>query len=258
MNNDHEDLGRWIQEITSRSAGEQLRALQRYGDLLQRMARGELDEQAVREEYLRFTSEAAERYVRQLTTLSLSYYNALLELNRAFTDQFFNQVFGGPAERERPAPPRRRVEIELVAPLGETASASFVVENKRLETAEISFIVSEFAGPAGTSPFRPPLQIQPPRFMLGPREERVVTLSLPLVEGLFTPGERYTATVIVRGYDDLELGLLVEAEPPPPTEPEVRVRPAEEPPAEESEEEAPKPKPRRRKRKTSGGASVES
>lgn len=228
MNNDPQDIGKWIQDLTSRSMAEQARALERYRDLVMRITRGELNEQTVLEEYMRFARDETTRYVRNLATLSLSYYNALLELTRAHNDRFFEQVLGATANGNAPVPrdtPPQRVEMELHAPVGQDITSSFIVENKRTEMAEISFLVSEFVGPAGTAPFRPPLQLKPPRFTLDPREERLVTLVLPLLPELFTPGQHYRAEIVVRGHDDLELILNIwpDASAPPEQE-EVSIR----------------------------------
>jgi predicted flap endonuclease-1-like 5' DNA nuclease len=215
VNDASNDVARWIQEITRRALTEQVHSWQRYTDFIQRIARGELDEQSVREEYMRFSREEGLRYARQLTGLSLSYYNQLVELSRAYNEQFFNQVFKTPASGE--AGDERiaqQVEMGLRGALGGEAGGSFVLENKNAESADISFLVDEFRDEKGEHPFRPPLQIQPPRFRLGPRQEIVVHLALPLLPELFAPGHTYTTTVLVRGYEDLELLLRVKVDPP--------------------------------------------
>jgi hypothetical protein len=256
MSNEPQDLGKWIQDLTIRSVTEQARAIERYRDLVQRVVRGELDEQTVREEYMNFAREETTRYISNFATLSLSYYNALLELSRAYNDRFFEHVLGTATNGNVTAPRAtqpQQVEMELHALVGQNITSSFVIENKRTEIAEISFLISEFVGPPGTAPFRPPLQLNPPRFTLDPRGERVVTLHLPLLPELFTPGQRYTAKIIVRGYDDMELilSVLPEALPSqegryiglgmPETAVEVTTVPSE-----------PPQKPRRHRKKTSG------
>ncbi len=256
MNDDPQEIGKWIQDLTSRSIAEQARALERYRDLVMRITRGELNEQTVLEEHMRFAREETTRYVRNLATLSLSYYNALLELTRAYNDRFFEQVLGAAANGNAPVPrdtPPQRVEMELHAPIGQDITSSFIVENKRTEMAEISFLVSEFVGPAGTAPFRPPLQLKPPRFTLDPREERLVTLVLPLLPELFAPAEHYRAKIVVRGHDDLELILNVWPDAPvPPEQEEVSLSIATpEGKATASTPESP-PKPSRRRRKATG------
>lgn len=216
MDDNPNDIGHWIQELTKRSAAEQMRAWQRYNELIQRISRGDLDDQAIREEYMRFAREESQHYARQITALSLQYYTDLVELYRSYTDHFFRMVFreadGVHQPETQAATQPRQVGMDLHAPSGEVAQGSFVLENKRTESTEISFMISEFIEAGGTTSFRPPLHIQPPRFKLGPREEAVVTLHLPMYRELFEPGKVYTATVVVRGYEDLELVLRVWAD----------------------------------------------
>ena len=227
MNEEPQDLGKWIQDLIIASVREQARAVERYSELAQRIVRGELDERTVREEFIRFSREETIRYLRNLATLSLSYYSALLELGLSYQNRFFERVLDatndGNVTAPRTAPPQR-VEIELRALVGQEVTSSFVIENKRTERTEISFLISEFVGPPGIAPFRPPLQLKPPRFTLDPREESVVTLALPLLPELFTPGQRYTAKIVVGGYDDMELILTVLPEAPPVPE-EVSITP---------------------------------
>lgn len=215
MPDDGRDVGKWIQELSARLVTDQLRSLERYAELLQRVTRGELNERTVRQEYVRFARDNVAAYVRSLASLSVSYQNALLDLGRAYEDRFLDRVLK--QERHAGAGPSgrgRRVEVALSAPVGEEASAAFVIENERVEPAEVSFIVSEFTGPDGEAPFRPPLRLEPPRFTIGPRQEQKVTLRLPLLADLFLPGQPYSATVAVRGYDELELALSVLAQQP--------------------------------------------
>lgn len=221
------DIQNWIQELITRSAAEQMRSMQRLGELLQRTARGELDQEQLREEYQQFSRDETTRYIEEITRLGVGFYNALLDLNRQHSDRFFDRILGvGSEDRSTSsvrAVPSHRVEVDLHAPLGEVATRSFVVENKHAETMEVSFLISEFASEAGAA-FRPPLQLQPPRFTLRPGEERVVTLRIPLLPEMFVPGQRYEATVIVRGHDDLVLVLNTWADSPPAPDDLMRLR----------------------------------
>ncbi len=220
MSEREDDMGEWIRNLTTQSVQEQMRALQRYQKLMQRMMSGDLDEQTVREEYMRFARNETTRYVRGLASLSLSYYNALVDLNRVFTDRFFQQVMTEQPQTEPETPPQE-AEMMLTAPLGEVASGRFVLSNERTEAAEISFLISEFTGQAEQEPFRPPLRITPPRFRLEAQAEQEVELSLPLLPALFEPGADYEATVVVRGYDDLVLRLVVTPTAPEPKQDEA-------------------------------------
>ena len=232
---DDNDMGEWIRNLTVRATQEQMRALRRYQELTQRIIRGELDEQSVREEYMRFAREETTRYVRDLASLSLSYYSALADLNRTFTDRFFTQVGSDPDEAQTAAPPQQ-VAMTLTGTVGEVAAGTFIIENQRATTIDISFLVSEFVD-SGDTPFRPPLRLKPPRFSLAPNEEQAVELELPLLAELFTPGEEYRAMIVVRGYDDLELHLTVKTveETAPGEEVTIRTPPSQPPAAAEQD-----------------------
>lgn len=231
MGNQPKDVRQWIQELITQSAMEQMRVMQRFNEVLKRVARGEMDPQAVNEEIMRFAQEESTRYVGDLTRLSLSFYSALLELGRNYNDRLLHQLSGGANNHNAPtaqrAAPPQQVEMALHAPAGEEIVRSFVIENKRAEATDISFLVSEFTDATGASVFRPPLQLQPARFTLRPGEERVVTLQLPLLEQFFTPGQRYAATVLVRGHDDLVLALDVQVDAPPAKQPSAPSRAAD-------------------------------
>jgi hypothetical protein len=236
MANELQDLGERIQQLIARSLEEQFRASQRYYEVMQRAGRGELLTKSVGEGYWRFVQEESTRYARNLATLSLDYYHTLIEMGRSYNDLFFDQVLGiradatpaSAASAGPEAPLPRRVEIEMRAAVGAEATASFSLENNRDEPLEISFFVSDFVGPTVTAAFRPPLQIQPSRFTLAPGEERSVTLRLFVPVECFVPGQRYTATIMVRGYDHLELGVNLLVDTVPGTAPEIAPRPKSE------------------------------
>jgi hypothetical protein len=197
--------------MVARSVEEQVRGAQRYGELLRRVAAGALDEQAVRQRYVEFVREETGRYIRSVVSLGLSYYDDLLEAGWDYSNRFLDRLLeGGPAEATGGEP--RKVAMDLRAQVGEEAVGSFVLENKRTEPSDISFIVSEFSGPPDAEAFRPPLQIDPPRFTLAPLSERTVGIRVPVLAELFRAGHAYTATIAVRGQEELELVLTVWAE----------------------------------------------
>ena len=187
--------------------------------MIQRFGRGELLKQPVRDDYVRFVGEETVQYVGNMASLSLDYYKEVFELGRTFNEKFFEQMTAGAARNADGAASatgsapatisNRRVEIELQGAVGQEAARTFILESKQTQATDISFLISDFTGPQGTTPFRANLDFQPARFTLSPGEERVVTLRLPLDDKLFVAGLSYAATAVVRGYDDLELGLNV-------------------------------------------------
>ncbi len=259
MSREPPDFYRWIQDLTARSVADQTRALQRYNELMQRVLRGELNDPQLREEYTRFAQEESARYASDLAQLSLNYYGALLELGRSYSDRFFDQMLHNREPRAAAgdgaaaAVTPRQVTLELRGTAGQEAAAAFVIENKRDAPAEITFLASEFVDTAGGQPFRAPLQIQPVQLSLEPHGEAEVRLRLPLLRELFSPGHQYQATVVVRGYDELELILSVRVNPG--DEPPPQASPLGASPAAGAEAEAPAParRPRRAGTSAKGG-----
>ena len=48
MSDAAQEIGTWIQELVTRAVREQVQTTQRYGELLQRVARGEIDPKTLR------------------------------------------------------------------------------------------------------------------------------------------------------------------------------------------------------------------
>jgi hypothetical protein len=241
------DLPRRLQELAERYWAGQQEAAEHYSDLLQRLAAGELDANQLRDDYARFASEESARYAGELAQLSLSYYSALLELGRAYSQRFFDAVLEGgavaaPARNGQAARAEpRQVLLEMRGIAGQDAAAGFVIENKRDAPADITFRLSDFADAAGGRPFAAPLQVQPQWLSLGPEEEAEVRLRLPLLPELFTPGRQYRGKVVVQGYDELELILSVSVDSAP--EPATRVSAVVTPAAARPPEPAAEPPP---------------
>jgi hypothetical protein len=235
------DYARWLQDLTARSLADQQRAAERYTDLMQRVAHGELSEPEVREAYLSFASEAGARYASDLAQLTLGYYTALLDLGRAYNEHFYERVLRGqphPAQagNGQAASPPRQVQLDLRGAVGQEAVAGFVIENTHSHRAEISFLFSDFVDVASGRPFRPLLQLQPAQLSLGPDEEAEVRLRLPLASDQFAAGRQYRSKIVVHGYDALELLLNVMVDPA--SEPATRIAvahtsPTAAPPAEQ-------------------------
>jgi predicted flap endonuclease-1-like 5' DNA nuclease len=224
MNQESEDISKWVQELISRATREQIQGMQRLNNLMQRVTSGELNESQVRDEFNKFVKSESSRYVEDLTRLGLSFQAALVELNRKYSDRFFESMLGS-TFKEQPstngqASQSKEIQIHLSGACGEELVKTFAIENKREEEETVNFLISEFTDAQSTMAFRPPMQVQPARLVLRPGEERNVTLRLPLLSELFTPGGIYFATVIARGRNDVILNLRVDI-----TEPQVKAEP---------------------------------
>lgn len=206
-----EKTGARFQELAVNAGAEMMRSLQRYSELLQRLAGGDMDDGAARQVCALYLRDETERYFRGLAEVSTGYYGALLELSSIYNPPFFEQATGR-TQRRTTAPSQSPIgAIELHGSLGAEVASTFRVSNTSNSNEEITFVVSEFTGPPGMAPFRPPLRLQPPRFVLAPSESQIVRVCLPLVAGLFIPNQRYSAVLTVRKRDSFDLTINVTA-----------------------------------------------
>jgi hypothetical protein len=213
---DPSEVTRAFEALTARSLADQSHTVLRYRELLQQLARGEIDPVTVRTGYERLVREQAARLAKDLTTLGMNYYQSMLDLNRAYTDQLFDDLAASAPGRttqdgaeQHIAQPAAAIELRLHGRAGDKVTGGFVIENKRASPANVVFLASDFTdGMGGT--FRAPLEWDPPRLTLGAYHEHSVTLSLELDPAFFTAGCQYQAEILVRGNDDLELRLVVD------------------------------------------------
>jgi hypothetical protein len=214
MTRQSEEISKRIQDLTVRYGSEVMRSLQRHYELLQRMAEGELDEATAREMHVRFMRDETEHYLRNAAVVSTGYYNAFLELASIYNPPFFENAskHRGP---QVPSPSRKPGGlIELFGTVGDEAVSEFHVRNSGIDSEEVTFVVSEFRGPPGAVPCRPPLRLQPPRFVLARSESQAVSVRLPLVAGLFAVNQRYSATLTVQKRAAFDLAIEVIVAPP--------------------------------------------
>jgi hypothetical protein len=220
MNRRSEAIGERIRDLSVRFGAEVMRSLQRYNELLQRMAGGELDERAAGEAYMQFVRDETERYFRNVADVSTGYYNALLELGSIYNSPFFEHAFNRWQPHREGSSRYQRGVIELRGSLGDEAVSVFRIENETNDSEEVAFTVSAFTGQPGTTPFTPPLRLRPPRFLLKPFESQLVSVHLPLVALLFVPNQRYTGVVSVRKREPFDLTIEVVVTTPSDRHPE--------------------------------------
>jgi hypothetical protein len=169
----------------------------------------------LRAEYERLVAEQTAKLANELTALGVGYYRAVLDLNRASVEQLFDDLVAGVRGRsstdaevaEPPASPAQ-VELRLEGRPGDVVETGFTIENKRMEPADVVFLVSDFVDDT-VEPFRARLELDPPRLTVPAGEEREVRLRLDLDPAQFVADREYIAQVLVRGTDELEIRLIV-------------------------------------------------
>jgi hypothetical protein len=108
--------------------------------------------------------------------------------------------------------PGRDVALALDGAIGETVARPFLVANRTTSAVEVGFEATEFVSIDGTARLRAPVMFLPERFVLGAGEERSVECSLE-ISPRFRPGVPYLAWIRVRGFEAMQMGLIVSARP---------------------------------------------
>jgi hypothetical protein len=166
--------------------------------------------------------------VTRLVRLNLSYLALLTKHGLAFADELTTvteRALGLRANVQTPAA-SSRVEINLHARVGETATAAFLVENNQPQTLEVSFeasqIVSRGGEPIGTSAVR----FDPPRLALEPQAQATVRALIDLSTD-FKPGELYLARIRIVGFEQKEIWIGLTVLPPAEEVPPPKIQNAE-------------------------------
>src|SRR3954451_13244486 len=116
-----------LEELTARSLAEQVRTAQRYRDLLQQVANGDLDVTALRAEHDRLVADHQAQLMRDITELGVRYYESILDLNRSYVDRLFDQLYAAAGRAQDPgSPPAAQpsaVELRLAGRPGDPVEA---------------------------------------------------------------------------------------------------------------------------------------
>jgi hypothetical protein len=254
-----DDPSRLIQDLASRSLESHLWTIRQYGELRRRIASGDWDEQWVNEQYADYVTDEGAHYREQLANLGVAYHRGLVDLNRAFSERFYERlerVSGrGPNGPVRPDQVAAPMAMELHGVIGTEAIGVFSLHNGRDVPAAVTFDLGDIYGEGGRLPYRL-LRVEPEAPVLPPGGERQIQVRVALIEGLFEAGRRYTATVRVNGHEPVELSLTIRVDPPPvpaagsgPVETSSEEEPARDrtPAAEPARAPSPAPPKRRRR-----------
>ena len=212
------DINTWFQTLSTYAAEQSARGIKRHQMLVERIASGAISSAQVQEQGRRYLERHAPEFVDEVMSLGLSFVGRLQRSSTTFAEGLYDRVLGPEDESAPPEPP---LCVDLRGPAGAVASVAIVVENSRLEAADIVCRASDFASRTGGTPFRSALEVTPSRFTLAPREQRDVMLRLPLDSSLFTPGDDYVALLKIAGAGENEMivQLLARAEPAEAEEP---------------------------------------
>jgi hypothetical protein len=148
--------------------------------------------------------------VSRLVRLNLSYLSLLTKHGLAFAGDLTTvteRALGlKPAAGTAAAPPPPRVEINLAARVGDTATAAFLVENSQPQTLEVSFEASQIVSRQGEPVGSVAARFDPPRLALEPGVQATVRVLID-ISAEFKPGELYLLKVRVVGFEQKEIWI---------------------------------------------------
>jgi hypothetical protein len=208
------DLTNWFQTLATYAAEQSARSMARHQQLVDRVAAGEIPPAVVQEQGRRFLEQHAPEFLGDVMALGLEFVGRLQRSSSSLAAGLYDRVLG-PEGHESPRlePP---ICVDLRGPSGSSPSATIVVENTRVQPADVLCSASPFASRSGSERFHPALEIVPARFSLAPGEHRDVDIRLTLDQARFAVGVDYVATLSIAGAGERELivQLLARAETP--------------------------------------------
>jgi hypothetical protein len=185
----------WFQQLMDYCNHLSAHIARSYRALTERMASGQLGADQIQ----RSTAEHLERrlpdYLRQLGTAYFELLNGLNDLRAQSEQEFLSGVLATASETKADS-----FSIELVAPLGSTANASFSISNTRDGPAVIRCELANVRRRDGVGPaFVPNIEREPEQLELAPGQEARVMLALLLEETIYRAGAQYVGALHITG-----------------------------------------------------------
>lgn len=165
--------------------------------------------------------------VSRLVRLNLSYLSLLTKHGLAFANELTTateRAFGLKPNAETAAA-SPRVEINLHARVGETATAAFLIENNQPQTVEVSFAASQVVSRHGEPLTSAAVRFDPPRLALEPQLQATVRALID-ISPEFKPGELYLLRVQIVGFEQKEIWIGLNILPPAETAPGPKAPPS--------------------------------
>jgi hypothetical protein len=210
-------LAKELKEILARSIEGNLQLLTRVSGMVREGARA-----------LRASSAQPKQpgeVVSRLVRLNLSYLSLLTKHGLAFANELTSateRAFGLKPDAETAAA-SPRVEINLHARVGETATAAFLIENNQPQTVDVSFAASQVFSRQGEPLPSATVRFDPSRLALDPHLQATVRALID-ISPEFKPGELYLLRVQIVGFEQKEIWIGLNILPPAEAAPDPKAR----------------------------------
>jgi hypothetical protein len=208
-------LAKELKDILARSIEGNLQLLTRVSGMVREGARA-----------LRAKSDQPKQpgeIVSRLVRLNLSYLSLLTKHGLAFADELTaatERAFNLKPSVETAAP-SSRVEINLHARVGETATAAFLIENNQPQIVDVSFAASQVFSRHGEPIPSGAVRFDPSRLSLEPQSQATVRALID-ISPEFKPGELYLLQIQIVGFEQKEIWVGLNILPPVEAAPEPK------------------------------------
>jgi hypothetical protein len=193
---------RWFEQLAEYAGLLNGRALKAYRAQLDRVAAGETTPSEVQQATSDYLIHQLPNYLQQLAGLYFGLLNGLNDVRAEYEEDYLRGVLATAVPEERQPP----LVLSLSGPVGSTTSATLSVTNTTGERASVRHRVSDVRRADGVGPaFDPKVLVAPKTLELGPEEEGVLSLSLPLEAEHYDPDALYIGTLYVTGGADLRV-----------------------------------------------------
>lgn len=203
------DWSNWFQRLTDYAAAQNASVTEMLRTIMDKVASGEItppDMQVVSEEY---HGEHLPESVAKIVTLYFDLLTRLDETHSAYGDRYLEAMLDLSKASEQ-----SDAALDLVGPIGGTASVRFAVSNTAADTTSLRSVMTDVRRADGVGPaFEPPVTISPERFVLEPGAEEILALTIRLLADSFEPGPEYVGTlhVLSPGSTLVEVPLRIRA-----------------------------------------------
>jgi hypothetical protein len=201
---------RWYQELFYYASQLSARSVEAYQALLERVASGDVKPSRLQEVSSSYLEQRLPELLNRLSSLYFDLLNGLNDLRAGYEEEYLNGILSA-ANR---AGKESDFAINMVAPLGETATASLSLANTRSEPSTIRYTASTVRRADGVGPaFPPKITFNPAVLELQPGQEAGLSLSLRLDEADYEPQVLYVGSlqIVQHGEPTVEVPLRITA-----------------------------------------------
>ena len=196
---DSVDPARWFQQLTDYAGQLSARASKAYQSHLQRVAAGETSPGELQQATSDYLARRLPEHLRELGREYFELLNGLNDVRSTYEQDYLSGVL---ATSKRPDHEAAFI-LNLVGPLGGTASAALSLANSRAEQALIRCSVTEIRRGDGIGPAFPPnVTFAPDVLELAPGEEGSLRLTILLDQDRFDPAATYVGGVHITGHGE--------------------------------------------------------